>query len=160
MDGWREQPLIYQELGGSFQGNTPIRAQAAHSVTQAPNCATRAWIHHEIGSRSYFPRTKSTGLNGRVLIPGAERLHEGEDGEVARFDDDAFLDLADGRHCHLGPGGELFLAELCLLAPVAEPCRQACGLLGVGAVRAPSAPRPGHPAIVDDKYLPVKIYWH
>jgi hypothetical protein len=54
----------------------------------------------------------------------------------------------------------LLLAQLCLLALVTQRCRQACSLLNIRAVRASSPPRPGHLGILDDKYLPVKIYRH
>jgi hypothetical protein len=43
-------------------------------------------------------------------MSGAECPEQGQHRKVAGFDDDPFFDLAHGRHRHLCPRRELFLA--------------------------------------------------
>lgn len=70
-----------------------------------------------------------------------ERMSERDDGEVARLDNGACLDVADRSYRYPGAGRELLLADSRLLPARPQPRGQACGLFRVTAVGAsPASP--------------------
>jgi hypothetical protein len=80
----------------------------------------------------------------RIIAPRAQYLDESPHREVAGLDDGACFDLSYRRDRYFSARGELLLCKACLLAEVAQPCCQDCGLFTVAAVSASSTPSGSH----------------